>query len=605
MKITYDIEVYAPQDDYVNKKNAKETIPYSIQCAYKYKNHHGKLIEKFEYFRNYQDFFNRILKLGGKTHTLYSFNGANYENYYLLKYFIKEKKYKLVDKLENDGDFVAIINDAKKALYIELQEKGKKIKFIDVRLSLSIQGSYKSWIKERLGIELAKDGLDHTKEHTPDSVLTDEELGYIKDDVVPFLAALDTYDKDMLKAITFQSYGVKKLIKASIYQKNNNEKYRYENFRRIFPLLDMEEANHIRFKGVHGGISGTNPKYAGKKVYGAIKMDIHSSYPSRHINNKVPKGKGIYSRYKGVNYDHFINHPDYCYIARIKYKIGLEVKFPFFVGEIEPSELIKLDTLYLSPGQPELKLFFDCYPYGELEIIDGYFYKLIESPFKRQVLEWYEAKQSGDKKSKLLLNACSYGKFAERSHEYNVRIDEDMNYYNKMLDEVKRARYEYLPLALCITQLSRNQLADTARRIGFEHVVQYDTDSLVFALPGLKNIKLQEIVSPSIGAWGIEKEYKIFKGLWSKHYMGFGWDFKKNKYNYDGACAGYHIDEYNLDIFRQFNNDFQIQQLQASKSYDYGVYLLEVDKKFNKQNPIDERITKKDERLINLYAKQR
>src|SRR5690606_34531515 len=123
----------------------------------------------------------------------------------------------------------------------------KKFTFIDVRISLSIQKSYQAWIKERLKIELPKDGLDHKKYHDKFSELTDEEVSYIKDDVIPFLHALDTYDKEELKAITFQSYGVKKLIKASIYQKNNDERYRYDNFRKIFPLLDFEESEFLRY----------------------------------------------------------------------------------------------------------------------------------------------------------------------------------------------------------------------------------------------------------------------------------------------------------------------------------------------------------------------
>lgn len=605
MKIVYDIEVYAKDEDFQNKKTAKELIPYVIQCAYKYKDHHGVVREKFFYFRNYDDFFAKLVRIGGKNHTVYSFNGANYENYFLLKYLIRDKKYKFVDKVKNDGEFSAIITDAKKTLYLELQLNGKKFKFIDVMISLSIQTSYQGWIKERLGITLSKDGIDHKKPHYPDTVLTEKEIEYIKDDVIPFLNALDTYDKEQLKAITFQSYGIKQLIKASIYQKSNNEKYRYENFRQIFPVLDLEEASLLRGRGIHGGISGTNPKWAGRKVYQAIKMDIHSSYPSRHINNLVPKGKGVYATYNGLVYRSMARYNNYCYIARIKYKIGDTVNFPFFVGEIEPSNKIKLDVLYLSPDRHELDNFKKCYPNGEIEIIDGYFYKLIVSPFKKQVLVYYNEKQAGDKKSKLLLNACSYGKFAERSHEYNIRIDEKMEYYKKELKELKRARYEYLPLALCITQLSRNQLVETAYEIGFDNVIQYDTDSLIFYTAGLR-VDLNKFIGKEIGAWGLEKQYYLFKGLWSKHYMGVGYDFKKNKITYDGACAGYHIKKYNIKLFKRFNNDFTIKQLQSNKSYDFGVYLLEAVKTFKKQNEVDERIDKKDERYINLmYVKQR
>lgn len=604
MKIAYDIEVYADNDKYKGKTNSPETVVYSVQCAYKTKNSRGSVKTHFHLFRYYKDFFEHLFTLKGKNHTIYSFNGANYENYYLLKYFITEAKYKFTDRAENDGEFSAIINDAKKTLYVELCANGKKFKFIDVRISLSIQSSYASWIKDRLGITLAKDGIDHTKYHSPTTELNEEEIQYIKDDVIPFIDALDTYDKEELKAITFQSYGVKKLVKSSIYQKKNIEKYRYKNFRRIFPELNKEEADFLRFKGIHGGISGTNPIHAGRKVYNAIKMDIHSSYPARHINNLVPKGNGVYAKVGGLVWKHLINSENHCFIARIKYKIGDTVKFPFFVGEIEASDVIKLDTLYISPNKREIKNFYKAYPNGSLEIVEGYFYRLIESPFKKQVLEWYNEKQAGNKKAKLLLNACSYGKFAERSHTHSVRINENMTYYNKMYEEEKRARYEYLPLALCITQQARNQLVETAYEIGFEYIVQYDTDSLVFKLPcNLKN--LDHLFGDEIGTWGLEKEYKLFKGLWSKHYMGFGYNVKKNRWDYDGACAGFHIPEYNFELFTKFNNDFVLEQLQSSKSYDFGVYLIPTIKKFNKQNEVDEAVNELDRRYIDLYVKQR
>ena len=64
--------------------------------------------------------------------------------------------------------------------------------------------------------------------------------------------------------------------------------------------------------------------------------------------------------------------------------------------------------------------------------------------------------------------------------------------------------------------------------------------------------------------------------------MGVGYDFKKNKITYDGACAGYHIKKYNIKLFKRFNNDFTIKQLQSNKSYDFGVYLLEAVKTFKK-----------------------
>ena len=604
MIIVYDIEVYANNNDFTNKATAKELVPYSIATSYFKKKHRKDAVAKqvTEVFRNYDDFFAHITKATrDKTITLFSFNGANYENYFLLKYFIKDKKYRQVFDVDKkvDGTFNALIQDNKKALVIELYLNGKKIKFVDCRISLSIQKSYKDWIKERLDISLAKKGIDHKQYHDEDSELTDDEMSYIIDDVDPFLKALMTYDKDELKSITFQSYGIKKLIKQSIKVKKRG--YEYKNFRHIFPSLKPQEEKFIRHEGIHGGISGTNPLYAGRKVYGALKIDIHSSYPSRHINNQVPKGKGIYAKYNDIVYQN-LKDRNYCYIAMIKYKVGSIVNFPFFVGETEPSEKIVIDVLYLSPDKHEIQNFFDCYPDGEMEIIDGYFYAMIDSPFKDSVIQFYNEKQQGNKKSKLLLNACSYGKFAENNHPYNYEITPKMDYKKITLKEEKRGRYTYLPLAQCITQLSRNQLMETAREIGFKAIIQYDTDSLVINTKMLKG-NVDHLIGPEIGKWGIEKEYVMFKGLWSKHYIGFGQTYKNKKYEIDGACAGYHI-TYDIETLKKFNNDFMVQQIQANKSVLYGVYLLDIVKKFNKQNEMDERFDDDDIRLIRHYEKR-
>lgn len=603
MILVYDIEVYANNKDFTNKKTAKELVPYSIALSHFKKVHRkdAKQIQITKVYRHYDDFFDYISTIDkSKNLTVFSFNGLNYENYFLLKYFIKDRKFTQVFDLKKvNGTFSALIRDDKKAVVIDLYYNDKKIRFVDVCVSLSIQKSYKAWIKERLKIDLAKDGIDHKKFHDVNSVLTDEEMTYIKDDVEPFLHAVSTYDKDELKAITFQSYGIKKLVKQSIPVKRKG--YEYANFRHIFPVLKKAEADFLRFKGIHGGISGTNPLYAGRKVYGALKLDIHSSYPSRHIMNQVPKGKGIYAQYQDIVYRTY-DKLNYCYICRIKYKIGKTVNFPFFVGENEPSEAIKLDTLYLSPDKHELQNFFKCYPDGEISVIEGYFYRMIDSPFKNSVLTFYNEKQQGNEKSKLLLNACSYGKFAENTHLYNYMITPEMEFDKKPLKEEKEGRYTYLPIALCITQLSRNQLMETAYEIGFKAIVQYDTDSLVIHTKMIKK-NIDYLIGPDIGKWGVEKEYVLFKGLWSKHYIGFGYNFKKKRYDVDGACAGYHID-YNYDTLKMFNNDFMVKQLQANKSILYGVYLLEIEKKFNKQNEIDERISDRDIAIMKAYEKR-
>ncbi|MBP5433136.1 DNA polymerase [Ruminococcus sp.] len=164
---------------------------------------------------------------------------------------------------------------------------------IEFRECLGLWGSSLAKVaKTYTATQKLKGDLDYDLPRTEQTPLTTEEYHYCKNDVV----ILDELSHVAFKRFTDNGLKIPLTQTGILRQKCKNSIKRLDlEYKQNALLMPADEWTYTLFRRYMyaGGLSGTNPKYAGKKILKAKCADITSDYPAQMNHRLFPAGQLI------------------------------------------------------------------------------------------------------------------------------------------------------------------------------------------------------------------------------------------------------------------------------------------------------------------------
>lgn len=165
-------------------------------------------------------------------------------------------------------EFSATISDMNQIYAINLKfPHGVKVDIFD---SLKIIPMTIARMAKTFDMPMSKGDIDYTQHREVGHVITDEELDYLKRDVLILSHALDL----MLRMGEVKMTSGSNALNDFKQTVGGNK-----GFRRIFPIVDKEDDDFIR-QAYRGGFTYANPKYVGQVLGEMSSWDVNSLYPS-------------------------------------------------------------------------------------------------------------------------------------------------------------------------------------------------------------------------------------------------------------------------------------------------------------------------------------
>lgn len=316
------------------------------------------------------------------------FHNLKFDSSFIISYLLEHNFKWINDKKEKENKtFTTLITDM--GIYYSMEiffdVGNKKVKKVTIYDSLKIIPLSVEDIPKAFNIEDKKLKIDYKKEREKNHVLTEEEIAYIKNDVVIVAKALSKLFDENLKKMTIGSNSLN----------NFKDMITIKRFEHYFPILSNEIDSWIR-QSYKGGFTYLNPIYKEKEVKEGHVLDVNSLYPSvmRDNNNLFPYGEPIY--YEGKYQDDKI-YPLYIQSITCSFKIKKNkiptiqlkekhYKFAWLPNEYVDSSNNEIINLVLT--NIDLELFFNQYDVYDLEYIEGYKFKGFTGIFDSYIDFW-------------------------------------------------------------------------------------------------------------------------------------------------------------------------------------------------------------------------
>lgn len=523
------------------------------------------------------DFFNWCKKDGVNNKVF--FHNLKFDGSFIIDYLLKNGYTRTTKDNKIDNSFTTLISDSGlfyqiEVIFKKLSRGYKKITFQD---SLKILPMSVKDIAKSFNLDFQKGELDYTTYREVGHQLTDNEINYIKNDVIIVAQALDF----------MINQGMTKMTTASNAINQYKETIGKVNFERWFPVPLYDGDVRQSYKG---GFTYLSPRYKNKVVEDGIVLDVNSLYPSVMYYEKLPYGEGIY--YSGEYqqdelYDVYIQ----MFTCNFELKpnhiptIQLKNNLQFVPTEYVTSSNDMDVTLCLT--SVDLKLFFDHYNVTNIEYISGWKFKSIEGLFTKYIDKWSEAKIKAKIEgnggmyslSKLMLNSL-YGKFATSPIVRSQIPYLENNIVRYKMSEPEEKKPIYIPVASFITAYARNKTIRSAQKV-YNRFIYADTDSL--HLEGLEIPEELDISDTELGAWKHESTFNRAKFIRAKTYIEDSnpkdtwntdkYDEKKVKI----TCAGMPSSCYQYVTFDNFNPGMKYSGKLLPKRVEGGVVLQDTE----------------------------
>ena len=488
--------------------------------------------EKLLYGNSIEDFI-EFCKNPKENYTMYFFN-LKFDGSFIIDYLLKQNYKHISDSKDKaDNTFTTLITDTGQFYSIEIYFKVKNHHTNKVRI-LDAMKIFPNFSVERIakgfGLPISKLKLDYKLERPVGHQLTQEEIDYIKNDVVIVASAL----KEMF------SRGLTKMTIAGNAMSDFKTRFN-RPFRSVFPKLPKEIDAEIR-KSYRGGFTYLSPIYKEKIVHNGVTLDVNSLYPSCQRNELQPYGQPVFFDGK---YQYDETHPLYVQTFTCQFElkqgkipsIQIRNSLSFIANEYVTSSNGEFITLTLT--KPDFELFLDQYNIiGKIEYEGGYKFKAHRGFFDSYIDHWMQQKIEATKTknpsqrqiAKLLLNS-NYGRFAlsinSRKKEPMLGDDGNIHYINTPEEDREPV---YIPVACFITAYGRNKTIRTSQMIrdwslkkhGYDAYIYSDTDSIKAILTDedLEELKDQiGIDDYELGKWACEEHWQRFLGLRQKCYI--------------------------------------------------------------------------------------
>ena len=486
--------------------------------------------DNFIYGNNIDEFMDWCARV--KNPRVY-FHNLKFDGDFIIAWLLKEGFEYIQDKKERrDQTFTTLITDAGQFYSIEVyfkvwKKNVCKVTFYDslkIFPNMSVDAVAKGF-----GLPISKLKIDYKSYREVGHRLTDEEIAYIKNDVVIMSMALD---KMFAQGLTKMTIGSDAL---------GDFKARCLRFKYLFPVLDPEVDADIR-KSYKGGFTYLNPLYQEKEVGKGIVYDKNSMYPSKMVNCELPFGypepfEGQYQPDK--TYPLFVQKIN-CEFELKEGKIpSLQIKNHF---SFKPNQYLSSsngERVTLTLTSVDLSLFLKQYNVIDPVYEGGWKFRAAKGLFDEYVNHWTEqkikAKKDNNKAmyqiSKLMLNSL-YGKFGLNPHcatKQPVFIDGKVQY---VMNEAETRDSIYVAMASFITSYAREDIILSSQAItdwskkkyGEDLYLYSDTDSIHLRVinhdEDIEELEsVMDVDDYRLGAWKLESEFQRGKYLRQKCYI--------------------------------------------------------------------------------------
>jgi hypothetical protein len=427
--------------------------------------------------------------------------------------------YEWVDKNPKFMQFTTLISSKNKFYQIEMNLSGNRIKFKD---SLKLFPMSVKNLAKRFNLDTSKGELDYSEYRAPGHKLTNEELDYLKRDVVI-----------VAKALAFNvNAGMTKLTIGANAFADYKKRIGKRTFSRAFPVLKPEVDSFIR-DSYRGGYTYAEPNFCGKTISG-ISVDYTSMYPSMMIKYPYPFGQAYW--FDG-QYQVDTAHPLFVQklVCDFELKPGalpcLQLRGRGFYGN---HEYVKrtVEPVELTLTSVDLELVERMYDLTVYEYRGGYKFAQTMGLFDAYIDYWGEVKnnsQGGERQlAKLMLNNL-YGKFATNpdvTGKHPVMHSDGIVSYDLCPEELRDS--VYIPVGTFATAYARRELVN-AIMLNRERFAYCDTDSMhLVGDEEPKGIPLGN----TLCHWKVEGHFDRALHLRAKTYI---WDLNGN---ISVTCAG-------------------------------------------------------------------
>lgn len=529
-------------------------------------------VENIKIGNNIDSFFEEIKK---EVNPYIYFHNLKFDGEFIL-YYLMKNGYEHVEKQEKrNNTFSTLISDMglfySIEVYFEVGKKTKKVTFID---SLKIINQKVESMPKTFKIPEEKLEIDYNLPREKGHILTDEEIAYVKNDVVIVAKALE-YLFNM--GLTRMTAGSNALGEYKNIMKLNR-------FRALYKPLSYEIDKDIR-QAYRGGFTFCNPEYKGKTTKEGEVLDVNSLYPSVMYKEILPFGEPFF--YEGKYVEDKV-YPLYIQRITCTFKIK-EGKIPTI--QIKHSRFVENEYLTDSGEEPvaltltniDLKLFLEQYDVYNPVYESGWKFKGIRGLFTKYIDKWIEVKNeatiSGNKGmrqvAKIMLNSL-YGKFST-SLDVQSKIpylEDDIVKYK--LGEKGKKEGVYLPMGAFITAYARDKTIRTSQAIKDYSIKKYgidmycysDTDSIHTLLPIEELQKFCEIDDVKLGAWKHESHFTKAKFIRQKTYL------EEIEGEIKITCAGLPQNCYDQVTWENFKEGLKVDGKLAFKHVKGGVNLV-------------------------------
>ena len=479
--------------------------------------------ENVEVGNSIEGFFERIKK---ENNPYIYFHNLKFDGEFILFYLMKNG-YEWVEAREKrTNTFSTLISDMglfySIEVYFEVGKKVRKVTFID---SLKIINQTVESMPKTFKIPENKLVIDYNLPREKGHILTEDEVSYVKNDVVIVAKAL-SYLFEM---------GLTKMTAGSNALSEYKEITKLNKFRSLYKPLNYDIDKDIR-RAYRGGFTYLNPLYKNKSVASGEVLDVNSLYASVMINEILPFGEPFF--YEGEYVEDKV-YPLYIQRLTCSFKIK-EGKIPTI--QIKHSRFVDNEYLTDSGLEPvaltltsiDLKLFLEQYDVWDLHYESGWKFKGMRGLFTKYIDKWIKVKNdatiSGNKGmrqvAKIMLNSL-YGKFAT-SLDVQSKVpylEDDVVKYR--LGEKTTKDGVYLPMGAFITAYARDKTIRTSQAIKDYSINKYgvdmycysDTDSIHTILPIEELKQFCEIDDVKLGAWKHESHFERAKFIRQKTYL--------------------------------------------------------------------------------------
>lgn len=456
-----------------------------------------------------ESFFEMLRKHGGDT---FYFHNLKFDGEFIVSHCLNMGLEFCKDKELPKGKFKTLISDAGQwySVDIFLPNTKKQVHFIDSLkiIPLSIEA-----IPKAFGLADAKLKIDYTEKREKGHILTEEEIAYIKEDVVIAAKAMYIMRQQGLNKITAGSNALAD-FKARTGKKTMDA---------LFPFCENDHDIRLSYRG---GFTYLKPEYADKDIGEGIVLDVNSLYPYVMHEFKYPYGPGVYfeGKYKpDANYPLFVQCLTCQFELKPKMIPTIQMKQCSFFLENEYCTSSKGEELTIVLTSVDLKLFLEHYEVYNIEYKGGWKYKGKKGMFADYIDYWIGVKNSATREgnkgmrtlAKLMLNSL-YGKFATKPETVSTEP--------VLVDGILRIRQGnpepkkplYIPVGTFVTAYARNVTIRAAQSV-YDRFVYADTDSL--HLIGTELPKGLNIDPVELGAWKHESSFRRARFIRQKTYI--------------------------------------------------------------------------------------